>query len=75
VILRSFAAKLAMAKHDESLEIGLAAGLDIPTAMVISERNDDDEPPRRPTGRGCNRIVAIAVLAGIVMMVLCYLLR
>jgi hypothetical protein len=64
-----------MTKYDESLEIGIASGLDIPTAMVISERNDNEEPRRKPSGKGCNRIVAIAVIAGIVVMVLCYLLR
>jgi hypothetical protein len=64
-----------MTKRDESLEIGMAAGLDIPTAMVISERNDDEEPPRRPTGKGCGGIAAIAVIAGIAVVVLFYLLR
>jgi hypothetical protein len=34
-----------MAKHDDSLEVGLAAGLDVPTAIVLSE---DDEPPQWP---------------------------
>jgi len=40
-----------MTKRDESLEIGMAAGLDIPTAMVISERNDDEEPQGGRPGR------------------------
>lgn len=41
--------KTAMADHDESLEVGIAAGLDVPTAMVLSEQ---DEKPRRSPGCG-----------------------
>ena len=43
----------AMDEHDESLEVGIAAGLDVPTAMVLSER--DDRPPQglRSGGGNC----------------------
>ncbi len=37
-----------MAEHDESLEVGLAAGLDAPTALALSE---DDEQRRPQSGR------------------------
>ena len=59
-----------MSEHDESLEIGLAAGLDIPTAMVISEC--EDEQPRKP--KGCFMVVAaiVAVLAALVAAILWY---
>ena len=40
---------LATEDHDESLEVGLAAGLDVPTAMVISAR----------TGCGARILVAV----------------
>jgi len=41
-----------MSDYDETLEIGIAAGLDVPTAMAIAQQ--DDEPPRRPSGcLGC----------------------
>jgi hypothetical protein len=54
-----------MTNHDESLEIGIAADLDVPTAMVISEH--DDEPPK-PAGKGCNWIVAAAII-GLILLV------
>ncbi|HEY4761588.1 MAG TPA: hypothetical protein VIH42_13485 [Thermoguttaceae bacterium] len=57
-----------MTDHDESLEIGIASGLDVPTAMVISEQGD--KPPK-PTGKGCYRMVA--VLIGLAILVLGYL--
>ena len=64
-----------MSDYDDSLEIGIAAGLDVPTAMVISERNDDLEPPERPTGGcGCQGI-AIAAVLGLTAIILGFLLR
>ena len=48
-----------MSEHDESLEIGIAAGLDIPTAMVISE----EKPPRKPSG-----CLVVIVLVGLVAL-------
>ena len=44
-----------MEEHDESLEVGIAAGLDVPTAMVISER--DDKPPK-----GCSQAAVIVLV-------------
>ena len=39
-----------MAEHDETLEAGLVAGVDIPTALALSEQQ---EPPQRPRlGKG-----------------------
>jgi hypothetical protein len=61
-----------MGEFDESLEVGIAAGLDIPTAMVVSER---DEPPHQSDGKGSTRGTAIAILFGLAVMVLCYLSR
>ena len=52
-----------MPEHDETLEIGLAAGLDVPTALAISER--DDEPP--PTPAGClGGVLAVLLIPKIV---------
>jgi hypothetical protein len=51
-----------MTDYDESLEIGIAAGLDIPTAMVISEHDDDDRPPRKGCGCGAAAMVTALVL-------------
>jgi len=45
-----------MDERDESLEVGIAAGLDVPTAMVLSER--DDRPPK-----GCGQVAVIVVVA------------
>jgi len=60
-----------MGDHDESLEIGIAAGLDIPTAMVISHQDDDDGCPKRSSKKpaGC---LSIAIIAAIVAVVLFY---
>jgi hypothetical protein len=33
---------------DETLEVGIAAGLDIPTAIVLADENDDEPRPRKP---------------------------
>jgi hypothetical protein len=52
-----------MAKDD--LEVGLAAGLDVPTAIVLSE---DDKPK---SGRGC----AWLLLLGSVAVLVFWLLR
>ncbi len=43
----------------DDLEIGIAAGLDVPTAMVLSE---DDKPPRQ-SGRGCAWVLLLGGLA------------
>ncbi len=48
-----------MAKHDDSLEVGLAAGLDIPTALVISAREDGERPRK---GCGCGTVAALLVV-------------
>ena len=50
-----------MAKDD--LEIGIAAGLDIPTAIVLSE---DDKPKRGP-GKGCAWVVLLGSVAALVL--------
>jgi hypothetical protein len=53
-----------MAKDD--LEIGIAAGLDVPTAIVLSE---DDKPK---SGRGCAWLLGcLAVLVVSVLWWLC----
>jgi len=56
-----------MADHDESLEVGIAAGLDVPTAMVLSER--DEKPPKRPSGSGCSLLMVWLVLMALVIFV------
>ena len=63
-----------MSQYDESLELGIAAGLNVPTAMVISERSDD-QPPKEPRGRGCGQAVLVAVIAGAVVIAIACLLR
>ena len=62
-----------MSDHDESLEVGLAAGMDAPTAMVISAR--DGKPARRRIRKsGCSPFLPflicliIAMLAGMVLV-------
>lgn len=59
-----------MAEHDESLEIGLAAGLDVPTAMVLSEV--DDRPPPEPQKKS-KAGYAMAIIVGLIALTL-YLL-
>jgi hypothetical protein len=61
--------------HDESLEVGIAAGLDVPTAMVISER--DDEPAKQPpSAKNPKTVVGWGTLIGIALVVvLWWLLR
>jgi hypothetical protein len=54
-----------MTDHDESLEIGIAAGLDIPSAMIISEQ---EKEPHKPTGKGCSPTV-LAILVGLIFLV------
>jgi hypothetical protein len=49
---------MTVAEHDEALEVGLAAGLDLSTALAISEA---DESPRRPAEEKTgNRVVVVA---------------
>jgi hypothetical protein len=48
----------------DDLEIGLAAGLDAPTAIVLSE---EDKPPQRGPGRGCAWILLIGSAAVLVL--------
>ena len=52
-----------MTEHDESLEVGIASGLDVPTAMVISERAED-RPPEERSGQGYNWVVFAAIVLG-----------
>ncbi len=54
-----------MNEHDESLEVGLAAGMDIPSAMVLSER---DGPPPRKSGCGFFFYLALAMLGFIFLL-------
>jgi hypothetical protein len=60
-----------MAKDD--LETGIAAGLDVPTAMVISER-DDGEPSQQPTAMAKGWAVLVGILLALTATIL-YLLR
>lgn len=50
-----------MTEHDEALELGIAAGLDVPTAMVVS-RQAGDRPPEKPSGKGYNWAVFVVIL-------------
>ena len=63
-----------MAEHDESLEVGIAAGLDIPTALVLSGQADP-EHPRYPTAKAAgDRAVLVAVIIGVVATaIVCWL--
>ena len=49
----------------DDLEVFVASGLDIPTAIVVSEQG---KPPERQSG--CGVIVAIAVVVALLLMVL-----
>jgi len=51
----------------DDLEIGLAAGLDVPTAIVLAE----DNKPQRPRRAGC----ALPLLLGSVLVVAWWLSR
>ncbi len=51
-----------MTEHDDSLEIGIAAGMDVPMAMAISSR---DEPPK-PSG--CSLVLAVVILIGTIWL-------
>lgn len=53
-----------MTHHDESLELGIAAGLDFPTALVISEQ-PDDRPPSEPHGDGYGWPVVLVLVIGL----------
>lgn len=55
-----------MAEHDD-LEIGIAAGLDVPTALAL----EDDEPQRPRSGRA----FAWVLLGSIAVLVLWWLSR
>ena len=49
----------------DELEIGIAAGLDVPTALALAE---DDEPPQRPrSGRGCAWVLLLGSVAVLVL--------
>ena len=61
-----------MSDHNESLEIGIAAGLDVPTALVLSEQTDVEQPTKE---NSWNRVVVIAVIAGAVAVAVAYLMR
>ena len=50
--------------HDDSLEVGLAAGLDIPTAMVLSEVKEP-RPPKSNQRAGFLIIVVLTILAAL----------
>jgi hypothetical protein len=63
-----------MRQHNESLEIGIAAGLDVPTAMVLSGRTDD-QPPEGPTAKSHRRTVFAAVALVFAAMILWHLTR
>jgi len=55
-----------MDDFNDDLEVGIAAGLDVPTALALS----DSEPPR-PKGGGCGW----GLLIGVALVVLMTLLR
>ncbi len=57
-----------MTEHDESLEVGIAAGLDVPTAMVVSERVEDRL--NKPSGKGYNWAVFVVAVLGLIAMIL-----
>ena len=62
-----------MSEHDDSLEIGIAAGLDIPTALVISECDEGGSPTppaSKPSGCAVMLIVIVAALAACAVRVL-----
>ncbi len=50
----------------DDLETGIAAGLDVPTAIVLSE----DDKPQRQSGRGCAWIL---LFGSVVILTLWYL--
>ena len=60
-----------MMSHDESLELGITAGLNVPTALVISKRPDHQSPQKA----GCNRAALVGIIAGLVGLAVVYLLR
>ncbi len=55
-----------MAEYDETLEIGIAAGLDVPTAMVVAQR--DEKPPRQPSGCLGGLLLVVFPLVGMVFI-------
>jgi restriction system protein len=57
--------------HDESLEVGLAAGMDIPTAMVVSSRQN-----RLPSANtGCSLVLVYIILVELLAMFIVGLLH
>jgi hypothetical protein len=64
---------MELSDYDDSLEVGVAAGLDPATALAISERNNDDEP-QPPFQKGCG-CAAFAMALGMVLAGLGWLLR
>ncbi len=61
-----------MENHDDSLEVGIAAGLDIPTALVLSDQADDEQPRK---GNSWGRFVVAALIAGVVAVTVACLRR
>jgi len=59
-----------MTEYDESLEVGIASGLDIPTAMVVSEveNKPPGEPAQKPKAGAIVVIVVILVLAALFLI-------
>ena len=61
-----------MNNHDDSLEVGIAAGLDIPTALVLSNQADIEQPPK---GNSWGRFVVAVLIAGAVAVAVACLRR
>ena len=57
-----------MSNYDESLEIGMAAGLDPATALVISE-NDENKSPTPPSPGGCGCVVVLLLVSASLLAV------
>jgi len=49
-----------MTKFNEDLEVGLAAGLDIPTALALSAESESKPPENKKSG--CLGVVILFVL-------------
>ncbi len=61
-----------MDNHDDSLGVGITAGLDIPTALVLSDQADAEQPPK---GNSWGQLVAVALIAGAVAVAVVCLRR
>ena len=59
-----------MTEYNELLEIGLAVGLDVPSAMVLSE---EERPPREPKKKSKSGY-AVAIIVGLIALLLYSLL-